>query len=110
MAIEIVQNRHFEHAPEHCTVQADIFSEICSQQEEKFNVWVAFLNLENSFADDPERAAADLLQRALQQNDAKKMYLAALDIFQRSQRTSLLQTCAQGTAIPLYRCGHRLSA
>lgn len=66
------------------------------QGSEKFNIWVALLNLENSFSEDPETDAAALLQRALQQNDAKKMYLAAIDIFERSKRSSLLQTCAKG--------------
>lgn len=58
-------------------------------------MWVAYLNLENSFADDPAESAAALLKRAVQQNDAKKMYLAAIDIFQRSQRKELLDTCAK---------------
>lgn len=61
-------------------------------------MWVALLNLENKYADDVDTATSELLQRALQHNDAKKMYLAALDIFKRSNRTSLLQTCAKGTA------------
>lgn len=68
----------------------------CRQQSEKFNVWVAYLNLENTFADDPTVAASALLQRALQANDAKKMYLAALDIFQRAARAELLALCAKG--------------
>lgn len=58
-------------------------------------MWVAYLNLENSFADDPVQSVAALLKRAVQQNDAKKMYLAAIDIFQRSQRKELLDTCAK---------------
>jgi rRNA biogenesis protein RRP5 len=68
----------------------------CREQGEKFNVWVALLNLENTYADDPEEAAAALLKRALQHNSSKKVYLAATDIFERSNRQSLLDSCAKG--------------
>lgn len=36
-----------------------------------------------------------MFKRAVQQNDAKKMHLAAIDIFQRSQRKELLEMCAK---------------
>ncbi len=52
--------------------------------QEKFNVWVALLNLENTYGQPPEEAAASLLARALQYSDQKKMYLAALAVFQRT--------------------------
>lgn len=68
---------------------------MCREQQQKFNVWVAYLNLENSFADDPAESAAGLFKRAVQQNDAKKMHMAAMDIFQRSQRKELLEMCAK---------------
>lgn len=50
------------------------------EEGEKFNVWVAWLNLENAYGSQPtpEKAAMDLLKRALQYTDHKKMYLAAL--------------------------------
>lgn len=67
----------------------------CREQREKFNVWVAYLNLENTFADDPTESAASLFKRAVQQNDGKKMYLAAIDIFERSHRKELLDMCAK---------------
>eukprot|EP00195_Chlamydomonas_chlamydogama_P014936 CAMPEP_0202909786 /NCGR_PEP_ID=MMETSP1392-20130828/50287_1 /ASSEMBLY_ACC=CAM_ASM_000868 /TAXON_ID=225041 /ORGANISM="Chlamydomonas chlamydogama, Strain SAG 11-48b" /LENGTH=243 /DNA_ID=CAMNT_0049599651 /DNA_START=1 /DNA_END=728 /DNA_ORIENTATION=- len=58
------------------------------EEQEKFNVWVAWLNLENAYGSpNPEEAAMKLLQRALQYNEPKKMYLAALGIFERSGRT-----------------------
>jgi rRNA biogenesis protein RRP5 len=47
-------------------------------------VWVALLNLENSYGQPPAEAAAALLARALQYTDAKKMYLAALGVFERT--------------------------
>lgn len=65
----------------------------CREQHEKFNVWLAYLNLENTFAENPEEAASALLQRALQYNDAKKMYLAAITTFHLTNREELLATC-----------------
>ncbi len=52
----------------------------CSEEGEKFNVWVAWLNLETAYGTQPspEEAAMGLLRRALQYTDQKKMYLAAL--------------------------------
>jgi hypothetical protein len=47
-------------------------------------VWVALLNLENVYGQPPEEAAAALLARALQYCDQKKMYLAALAVFERT--------------------------
>lgn len=69
---------------------------LCREQKEKFNVWVAFLALENKYAETPETAAAALLQRALQHNDAKAMYLAAIDMFSKTGREDLLGTCVRG--------------
>lgn len=53
------------------------------------------LSLENNFAEAPEDAAGALLQRALQYNDAKKMYLAAIDIFAATKRAELLANCVK---------------
>ena len=66
-------------------------------------MWVAYLGLENSYAEEPADAASALLQRALQHTDAKAMYLAAIDLFERtsadsggSNRSELIDTCARG--------------
>jgi rRNA biogenesis protein RRP5 len=69
---------------------------LCREQRERFNVWLAYLVLENTYGSDPEQAAAQLLQRALQHNDAKKMYLAAIDVFERTGRLELLESCLKG--------------
>ncbi|KFM24726.1 RRP5-like protein [Auxenochlorella protothecoides] len=63
------------------------------EDAEKFNVWVALLNLENTYGD--ETTTLSTLGRALQHTDARRMYLAATDIFQRSERTSLLEQCCK---------------
>ena len=60
------------------------------EEGEKFNVWVAWLNLENVYGQPtPEEAVMKLFQRALQYNDQKKMYMAALGIAERSSRTEM---------------------
>lgn len=71
---------------------------MCREQKERFNVWVAFLALENKYADRGEPAAAELLQRALQHTDTKAMYLAAMDLFSAAgtARPTLLESCARG--------------
>jgi rRNA biogenesis protein RRP5 len=54
------------------------------EQGEKFNVWVAWLNLEAVYGSPtPEAAVSELFQKALQYTDQKKLYLALLDILQR---------------------------
>jgi len=58
-------------------------------------VWLALLNLENTFAERPEEAASALLQRALQYNDAKKMYLAATTTFESTRRDELADSCVK---------------
>ena len=36
------------------------------KEEAKFNVWLAYLNLENTYGEPPEEAALALFQRAVQ--------------------------------------------
>lgn len=60
----------------------------CREETEKFNVWLAYLNLENQFGEDAEEAALKLFQRASQYTDPKKLHLAALSMFERSNRTT----------------------
>lgn len=59
------------------------------QQQEKFNVWVAFINLENNYGTPPEEAAMRLFQRALPYNDGKKLHLAMVGILEKSGRHAL---------------------
>eukprot|EP00873_Tetraselmis_striata_P024001 jgi/Tetstr1/444265/TSEL_032157.t1 len=59
------------------------------EESERFNVWVAYINMENLYGEPPEEAVMELLQRALQYTNQKRLYLAALGIFQRTERTAL---------------------
>jgi len=61
------------------------------EEGERFNVWVAYLNMENLYGEPPEEAAMELLTRALQYNNQKRLYLAALGIFQRTERAALCE-------------------
>lgn len=54
-------------------------------------MWVALLNLENSYGG--EEATLSTLGRAVQHADTRRMYLAAIDVFHRSQKPALLEQC-----------------
>ncbi len=55
------------------------------EEGEKFNVWVAWMNMENAYGQPSgEEALTALFQRALQYCDQKKLYLVAVGIAERS--------------------------
>ncbi|KAH7441212.1 hypothetical protein KP509_03G029000 [Ceratopteris richardii] len=56
------------------------------EEGEKLNVWVALLNLENVYGDPPKEATMAVFHRALQYCDNKKLYLALLGIYERSDQ------------------------
>jgi rRNA biogenesis protein RRP5 len=58
---------------------------------EKFNVWVAWLNAENLYGS--EDGTLQLLHRALAHTDARRMYLAAVDVFDRTDKAPLAEQC-----------------
>ena len=45
------------------------------KEEDKFNVWLAYLNLENTYGEPPEEAGLALFQRAVQAWHAKQSKL-----------------------------------
>ena len=57
---------------------------LCREEQEKLNVWVAWLNLEMNYGDPPEDVALKLFQRALTYNDQKKLYMAFVGILERA--------------------------
>ncbi|KAK9823324.1 hypothetical protein WJX72_001906 [[Myrmecia] bisecta] len=59
------------------------------EEAEKFNVWVAYLNLENLYGSPPDEAVMKLFQRALAYTDQKKLYLAMLGITERTNKEEL---------------------
>jgi len=44
-----------------------------SNEEDKFNLWVAYMNLENNFG--TQETLEKVIKRALEVNDRKKIYL-----------------------------------
>ncbi|KAI5476893.1 hypothetical protein MNV49_007065 [Pseudohyphozyma bogoriensis] len=52
------------------------------EEQEKLNVWVALLNLENSYG--TETSLEELFKEAVQSNDAKTVYLRLVDIYERT--------------------------
>ena len=65
------------------------------QEQEKFNIWVAWLNLESKYGEPtPEEALTRLFQRALTYCDQKKLYLALVDILDRTGQVRLSRGAA----------------
>ncbi|GAA5947174.1 hypothetical protein JCM10213_001449 [Rhodosporidiobolus nylandii] len=52
------------------------------EEQEKLNVWVALLNLENAYGD--EESLEKVFRDAAQSNDAETVYLRLIDIYERS--------------------------
>ncbi|QDZ24213.1 rRNA biogenesis protein [Chloropicon primus] len=61
------------------------------EQEEKHNVWVAYLNLEFEHGNPPEESAMQLFKRGLPYNDSKKFHLALLSILKEKAKDELAQ-------------------
>ncbi|KAJ8544824.1 hypothetical protein K7X08_017407 [Anisodus acutangulus] len=59
------------------------------EELEKLNVWVAYFNLENEYGNPPEQAVAKVFQRALQYCDPKKVHLALLGMYERTEQDKL---------------------
>ena len=58
----------------------------CREEGEKFNVWVAWLNLENLYGEPAEEAVMGLFRKALAANPQKALYMALINILERSQK------------------------
>jgi rRNA biogenesis protein RRP5 len=61
------------------------------EESEKLNIWVAWLNAENLYG--TEETTAQVLGKALTHADGRKLYLAAVDIFDRTDKTALAEQC-----------------
>ncbi|XP_062219315.1 rRNA biogenesis protein RRP5 isoform X2 [Phragmites australis] len=59
------------------------------EEEEKLNVWVAYFNLENEYGSPREDAVKKIFQRALQYCDPKKVHLALLAMYERTEQYQL---------------------
>ncbi|KAF7804182.1 rRNA biogenesis protein RRP5 [Senna tora] len=59
------------------------------EENEKLNIWKAYFNLENKFGNPREEAVMKVFQRALQYNDSKKVHLALLGMYERTEQYDL---------------------
>uniref|UniRef100_A0A5B7AEH9 rRNA biogenesis protein RRP5 n=1 Tax=Davidia involucrata TaxID=16924 RepID=A0A5B7AEH9_DAVIN len=59
------------------------------EESEKLNIWVAYFNLENEYGNHPEEAVVKIFQRALQYCDPKKVHLALLGMYERTEQHKL---------------------
>ncbi|KAH9737715.1 rRNA biogenesis protein RRP5 [Citrus sinensis] len=59
------------------------------EENEKLNIWVAYFNLENEYGNPPEEAVVKVFQRALQYCDPKKVHLALLGLYERTEQNKL---------------------
>nr|GMD47877.1 rRNA biogenesis protein RRP5 isoform X1 [Ipomoea batatas] len=56
------------------------------EESEKLNVWVAYFNLEIEYGNPPQEAVMKVFQRALQYCDPKKVHLALLGVYERTEQ------------------------
>ncbi|KDP21906.1 hypothetical protein JCGZ_03044 [Jatropha curcas] len=59
------------------------------EENEKLNIWVAYFNLEKEYGNPPEEAVKKVFQRALQYCDPKKVHLALLGVYERTEQHKL---------------------
>lgn len=59
------------------------------EEQEKFNVWVAYMNMENQYGKPPEEAVSKVFQRALPYSNPKKLHMAFLKILEESGRSEM---------------------
>ncbi|KAG8646904.1 rRNA biogenesis protein RRP5 isoform X3 [Manihot esculenta] len=59
------------------------------EENEKLNIWVAYFNLENEYGNPPEEAVKKVFQRTLQYCDPKKVHLALLGVYERTEQHTL---------------------
>ncbi|KAF5463028.1 hypothetical protein F2P56_018980 [Juglans regia] len=59
------------------------------EENERLNIWVAYINLENEYGNPPQEAVMKVFQRALQYNDPERVYLALLGMYERTEQHKL---------------------
>jgi len=60
------------------------------EEQEKMNLWVAFLNLENTYG--TQESLMKVFERSVSYNDPKKMYLHLVKIYERANKTDVRST------------------
>jgi len=60
-----------------------------SNEQDKLNIWTAFMNLESNFGNQETLEA--ITKRALEVNDRKKIYLKLIDIYKTSKKYQYIE-------------------
>ena len=61
-----------------------VFWFIIREEQEKLNVWVALMNLENLYG--TQESLVKVFERALQQNEPKKVFFQLIGIYTRTDK------------------------
>ncbi|KAK3236152.1 hypothetical protein CYMTET_53700 [Cymbomonas tetramitiformis] len=56
------------------------------EEVERFNVWMALMNLENLYGEPPEEAVAATFKKGLNATDGKKLHLGLVGIYERTEK------------------------
>ena len=59
-----------------------------NEEKEKLNVWIAWLNLENSYGS--QESLLEVFNKSIQYNDQKTMHLKLAEIYERSDNIEVL--------------------
>lgn len=70
-------------------VERAVKSVSISNEEDKFNLWIAYMNLENNFG--TQETLEKVIKRALEVNDRKRIYLQLISIYQSSQKYQYIE-------------------
>ena len=60
-----------------------------SNELDKLNIWIAFMNMENNFGNQDSLSA--IVKRALEVNDRKKIYLQLINIYRSSGKYQFIE-------------------
>lgn len=60
-----------------------------SNEEDKLNIWTAFMNLESNFG--TQESLEQCTKRALDVNDRRQVYLKLIDIYRQSQNLEFIE-------------------
>ena len=60
------------------------------EEQEKLNVWVALMNLENLYG--TQESLVKVFERALQQNEPKKVFFQLIGIYSRTDKSEVRMT------------------
>ena len=58
------------------------------EEQEKLNIWVALLNLENSYG--TKASLEELFQEAVKANEPKKVYIKMVELYVKNEKNEVI--------------------